>query len=37
VEKAGMESYQNRISESVWPNGFRNPFEYYFARSQKRT
>ena len=37
VEKAGKESCQNRISESVWLNGFRNQFDYYFARSQKRT
>jgi hypothetical protein len=39
VEKAGKEGCQNRISESVcvWLNGFRNPFDYYFARSQKRT
>jgi hypothetical protein len=27
VEKAGKKSYQHRISESVWPNGFRNPLE----------
>jgi hypothetical protein len=36
VEKAGKESCQNRISESVcvWSNGFRKPFDYYFAGSQ---
>jgi hypothetical protein len=37
VEKVGIESNQNRILESVWPNGFRNPFKYNFARRQKRT
>jgi hypothetical protein len=37
MKKPGMESYQNRISETVWPHGFKNPFENNFARSQKRT
>jgi len=36
MNKARKEGYHKRVLESIWSNGFKNPFDHYFARSVKK-